>query len=62
METTRIVASQLSSRKLWQLVEAPDAANISELELTEIIAELSRRRHYLEDLQELGKLGDLSSH
>tara|TARA_R110000823_G_scaffold210224_5_gene340491 strand:- start:29930 stop:30118 length:189 start_codon:yes stop_codon:yes gene_type:complete len=62
METTKIEASQLCSRKLWELVEAPSEANITERELSEVIAELSRRRHYLEDLQELGKLGDLPNH
>ncbi|MCB1841432.1 MAG: hypothetical protein KDI09_00585 [Halioglobus sp.] len=62
MDTTKFIASELSSRKLWQLVEAPDAANITERQLSEAIAELARRRHYLQDLQELGKLGRQPKH
>jgi heme oxygenase len=59
METTRINASELCSRKLWQLVTTPAEETISDSELSEVIAELARRRHYLEELQDLGKLGDV---
>jgi hypothetical protein len=58
METTRINASELCSRKLWQLVNAQTGEDISDTELSEAIAELSRRRHYLQELQEMGKLGN----
>ena len=62
MNTARINANELCSRKLWQLVNTPAEEPISESELSEVIAELARRRHYLEELQELGKLGDLDNH
>ncbi|MAT93314.1 MAG: hypothetical protein CME59_12005 [Halioglobus sp.] len=58
MNTVKINASELCSRKLWQLINASAAERISETELSEVVEELARRRHYLEDLQELGKLGD----
>lgn len=57
MNTVKINASELCSRKLWQLVNASAVERISETELTEVIEELGRRRQYLEELQELGKLG-----
>ena len=62
MDTSRIIASELCSRKLWQLVSDPAPSEISDTELSRAIAELARRRHYLEELQELGKLGDLDNH
>jgi hypothetical protein len=31
---------------------------INDIELSEAIAELAKRRHYLEQLQEIGKLSD----
>jgi hypothetical protein len=57
MNTTGINAQELSSRKLWQLAQARTENEISDQELSEVIAELAKRRHSLEKLQELGKLG-----
>ncbi|MDZ7782534.1 MAG: hypothetical protein U5K56_06180 [Halioglobus sp.] len=57
MDTERFKASELSSRKLWQLLNGQDAATIGERELTEVVDELSRRRRHLQRLRELGKLG-----
>ena len=56
MNTARFNAQELCSRKLWQLVNTPTNEEISTNELTEAIAELSRRRHYLEKMQETDKL------
>ena len=56
MNTQPINATELSSRKLWQMITQKDG-DISDQELMEAIAELSRRRRYLEELQEMGKLG-----
>lgn len=56
IETISFDASELCSRKLWQLVNAPSEKDISETELKEAIAELASRRHYLEELQRIGKL------
>lgn len=58
MNTVEINAAELCSRKLWQLVSNTDET-ISDQELSEAIAELARRRHYLEELTEIGKLGEL---
>ncbi|MEM9253928.1 MAG: hypothetical protein AAGA91_00690 [Pseudomonadota bacterium] len=55
MEISRIDASELCSRKLWQLISDAEQ-DISEAELHDAIEELARRRHYLEELQEMGKL------
>lgn len=57
MNTTEINAQELSSRKLWQLAEARTDTRISDQELLDVIAELAKRRHNLEKLQELGTLG-----
>lgn len=51
---------ELCSRKLWQIVNAPNIARINDDELSQAIAELARRRRYLEELTELGKLGGTS--
>jgi hypothetical protein len=48
-------ASALCSRKLWQLVSDREHA-IGERELRQAVSELAARRHYLEELQKLGKL------
>lgn len=56
IETIHFDASELCSRKLWQLVNTPAERDISEAELREAIAELAARRHYLEELQRIGKL------
>jgi hypothetical protein len=62
MNTVRINAQELCSRKLWQLANAPTGNEISDRELADVIAELAKRRHYLEELQESGKLSEFSEH
>ena len=62
MNTVKFNPQELCSRKLWQLVNMPDKVSISDHELSEAVAELARRRHYLEELQEIGKLGEQSEH
>lgn len=56
METQQLDARELCSRKLWELINDRDG-DISATDLSEAVAELARRRRYLEELQELGKLG-----
>ncbi len=56
MDTIRFNPQELSSRKLWQLVNPEDDQQINDDELNEAVAELARRRHYLEQLQEIGAL------
>ena len=58
MNTARFNAQELCSRKLWQMVNTSSNENVSENELKEAIAELATRRHYLEQLEEIGKLQD----
>ncbi len=58
-DTGTFNASELSSRKLWQLINTGAEAQVSAAELREAIEELAARRHYLEELQRLGKLGGL---
>ena len=58
MINTEINAQELSSRKLWQLAQTTSENAISKQELSEVVAELAKRRHNLEKLQEVGKLGD----
>ena len=56
IENISFDARELCSRKLWQLVNTPTPQEISENELKEAIAELASRRHYMEELQRIGKL------
>ena len=56
MNTHRIHAHQLSSRKLWQLAEAPSTDGLSSDELSEVIAELAKRCHDLDELEKIVKL------
>ena len=56
METVKFNPQEFSSRKLWQLVNTKNDCQYAEEELSEAIAELARRRHYLEQLQEIGAL------
>jgi len=56
MDTERFKASELSSRKLWQLLNGHGAVTIDQRELTEVVEELSRRRRHLQRLRESGKL------
>lgn len=60
METVKFNAEELCSRKLWQLLNTETDKNINDNELSEVIAELAKRRHYLEKLQEIGKLSQYS--
>ena len=55
-KATLFDASELCSRKLWQLVTTENAEQVSEDQLREAVAELAERRHYLNELQRLGKL------
>jgi hypothetical protein len=57
MDILEFNTEELCSRKLWQIVNGDDCQDIGESELSAAIAELARRRHYLEELQEMGKLG-----
>jgi hypothetical protein len=61
MNTANFNPRELCSRKLWQLVSTETAAQVSARELREAIAELAARRHYLQQLEQLGKLEDLHS-
>lgn len=58
MNTTQFNPRELSSRKLWQLVNTAheQALEVSEQELRQAVAELAARRHYLAELQQLGEL------
>ena len=56
MNTLRFDPRELCSRKLWQLVSTETDAQVSERELREAIAELANRRHYLEQLQQIGAI------
>jgi hypothetical protein len=60
METVKFNAEELCSRKLWQLLNTETDKNINDIELSEVIAELAKRRYYLEKLQESGKLSQHS--
>ncbi len=60
-ETIEFDPSALCSRKLWQLVQAPERTAMDKSELDLAIQELTRRRHYLAELARVGKLGS-SSH
>lgn len=56
LQTLRFNATELCSRKLWQLVNADDDTGMSAAQLEEAVAELEARRHYLIELQRAGKL------
>jgi hypothetical protein len=56
MNTLKFDPRELCSRKLWQLVSTETDEQVSERELREAIAELANRRHYLEQLQQIGAL------
>ncbi|MFT5482299.1 MAG: hypothetical protein ACI9GW_000948 [Halieaceae bacterium] len=47
-------ASELSSRKLWELVSGIDEQIPARTELEEAVQELAERRHYLNELQQIG--------
>ena len=56
MQTLKFDPQALSSRKLWQLVNTGIDTEFDDEDLHEAVAELARRRHYLEHLQEIGAL------
>jgi len=58
MNSTRINAQELSSRKLWQLADMRTREQISADELSEVIAELAKRCHDLDKLRLLDQLKD----
>jgi hypothetical protein len=61
IETLGFNASELCSRKLWQLVNTTASSDdYSDSELQAAIAELATRRHYLAELAQIGKLGENS--
>ena len=53
MNTTKFNAQELCSRKLWELVDPQTNHDVNQLELSQAVAELKRRRRDLE------KLGDI---
>lgn len=59
MNTNKFNAQELCSRKLWQMVNNDSLQEINSRELSEAVEELAKRRHYLEKLQEIGKLSEL---
>jgi predicted metal-dependent enzyme (double-stranded beta helix superfamily) len=50
-------ASELCSRKLWQIVTDSGDQSTPITELEAAISELTTRRHYLAELARIGKLG-----
>ncbi len=56
MNTHRINAQELSSRKLWQLADTSSRSELSADELSEVIAELAKRCHDLNRLQQIDQL------
>ena len=52
-EPNNTTVTELCSRKLWEMVSAN--ADTTQEELQAAIAELEQRRHYLAELQQLGK-------
>lgn len=58
MNTLKFNPSELCSRKLWELVSMETEEQVGERELKEAIAELATRRHYLEQLQQMGAIED----
>jgi len=56
MNTTRINAQELSSRKLWQLADTRSREQISADELSDVIDELAKRCHDLNQLRLLDQL------
>lgn len=47
---------QYCSRKLWQLVANEQEQSVDRQALQKVIDELAERRHYLAELERLGKL------
>jgi hypothetical protein len=61
MNTEKFNPRELCSRKLWQLVSTETDEQVSARELQEAVAELAARRHYLDQLQQIGALQDRRS-
>ncbi len=51
---TEFKACDLSSRKLWEIVAGLDETAPAQTELEEAIQELAERRHYLNELKQIG--------
>lgn len=56
MNTSRINPRELSSRKLWQLAEMRSRDELSADELADVIAELVKRCHDLDQLRHIDEL------
>jgi hypothetical protein len=56
MNTHRINAQELCSRKLWQLADTGARDELTADELSEVIAELAKRCHDLDQLQQINQL------
>lgn len=54
-------ASELCSRKLWQIVAQTRDETPGAVELRAAVNELTSRRHYLAELAQIGKLGTLNN-
>ena len=54
---------EFCSRKLWEIVSADaagDESGVSQEELLAAVRELAQRRHYLAELEKIGKLKSCS--
>lgn len=60
IQTTEFNASELCSRKLWQLVNTDTRSDDEDFLLQQAIQELMNRRHYLAELSRMGKLESTS--
>jgi hypothetical protein len=60
MNTPRINPQELSSRKLWQLAETPSTDDLSAEEMSDVIAELAKRCHDLDEFDKISKLEENS--
>ena len=57
LDSEEFKASELCSRKLWQLVNERDGDEVAEAQLQQAVQELTARRHYLAELARIGNLG-----
>ena len=58
-ETQTFNMHEFCSRKLWEMVSADaagEAGNATQEELLAAVRELAQRRHYLAELEKIGKL------
>jgi len=56
LQSNNFDASELCSRKLWQLVKKEGEPDVTADQLQEAVDELASRRHYLAELADLGKV------